>query len=179
MGDWVDWANWHQVPKSMDDPWNEDVSFWSLVILQNQEWFTRSLWPAFFTKSLCNSKQQARHCFLLQCKHVTRQLGGPERWLLFGHNEDCVLFLFTHTARGLDCWMLYAWHKQHNSRWSGLYIWCFTSLCVEEKHDFMWATSKNGGKNQPLFEESCQTSEVVPNNPSQNEILPGRLFIFL
>ena len=32
---------------------------------------------------------------------------------------------------------------------------------------------------QLLFEESCQTSEVVPNNPSQDEILPGRLFIFL
>ena len=35
------------------------------------------------------------------------------------------------------------------------------------------------GKKQPLFEESCQTSEVVFNNPSQDEILPGRLFIFL
>ena len=38
---------------------------------------------------------------------------------------------------------------------------------------------KKRKKNQPLFEESCQTSEVVPNNPSQDEILPGRLFIFL
>ena len=35
------------------------------------------------------------------------------------------------------------------------------------------------GKTQPLFEESCQTSEVVFDNPSQDEILPGRLFIFL
>ena len=35
------------------------------------------------------------------------------------------------------------------------------------------------GKNQPLFEESCQTSEVVPDNPSQDEILPGRLLISL
>ena len=34
-------------------------------------------------------------------------------------------------------------------------------------------------KNLPLFEESCQTSEVVPDNPSQYEILLGRLFIFL
>jgi len=66
------------------------------------------------------------------------------------------LFPFTHTARGLDCWMLYAWHKQHNSGWSGLYIWCFTSLCVEVKQDFMcvevkqdfmWATNINYAKN--------------------------------
>ena len=46
-------------------------------------------------------------------------------------------------------------------------------------HDLIWKTTKNGEKKQPLFEESCQTSEVVPNNPSQDEILPGRLFIFL
>ena len=152
----MDWVNWQQVPKSMDDPLNKDPSFRRLDILTNQEWFTRSVRPAFFTKSLCNSKQQARHCFLLQCKHVTRQLGGPERWLLFGHNVDCVLFLFTHTARGLDCWMLYAWHKQHNSRRSDLFIWCFTSLwvevkqdkmCVEVKEDCMWATKINYAKN--------------------------------
>ena len=36
-----------------------------------------------------------------------------------------------------------------------------------------------GNNNKTLFEESCQTSEVVPDNPSQDEILPGRLFIFL
>ena len=38
---------------------------------------------------------------------------------------------------------------------------------------------KTGKTKQQLFEESCQTSEVVPDNPSQDEIIPGRLFIFL
>ena len=38
---------------------------------------------------------------------------------------------------------------------------------------------KTEEKKQPLFEESCQTSEVVHDNPSQDEIIPGRLFIFL
>ena len=46
-------------------------------------------------------------------------------------------------------------------------------------HDCVWKTSQNEKNNQPLFEESCQTSEVVFDNPSQDEILPGRLFIFL
>ena len=43
----------------------------------------------------------------------------------------------------------------------------------------IWNTTKNMGNNQPFFEESCHTSEVVSQNPSQDEILPGRLFIFL
>ena len=38
---------------------------------------------------------------------------------------------------------------------------------------------KTAGKNQPLFEESGQTSEDLHDNRVQDEILPGRLFVFL
>ena len=43
--------------------------------------------------------------------------------------------------------------------------------------DISW--EKTEKRKQPFFEESGQTSEDLRDNRVQDEILPGRLFVFL